>query len=141
MWKVFGEEAVMVQFGTLWKSRMVELSKRRKGRDRFLELMEKADISHYLDIHQKLHVFRMDLPTDLTVDDVEFLKGFVQRIIKSTEYPMVDLDGQEQRAVLIISAEEPEDEHKTRMASWYKMKQEEDRKREMRQAEEKGKAQ
>ena len=34
MWKVFGEEGVMVQFGPLWKERMIELSKRRKDRDR-----------------------------------------------------------------------------------------------------------
>jgi hypothetical protein len=129
MWKVFGEEGVMVQFGLLWKERMIELSKRRKDRDRFLDLLEKADISHYLDIHQRLHVFRMELPSSCTAEDVEFLKGFVQRILKSTEYPMVDLDGEEQRAALIISAEEPEDEHVSRMSEWYKMKQEEDRKR------------
>jgi len=129
MWKVFGEEGVMVQFGQLWKERMIELSKRRKDRERFLALLEKADISHYLDIHQALHVFRMDLPTDCTADDVEFLKNFVQRIIKSTEYHMVDLDDEEQKAALIISAEDPEDEHRSRMSEWYKMKQDEDRKR------------
>lgn len=129
MWKVFGEEGVMVQFGLLWKERMIELSKRRKDRDRFLALLEKAEISHYLDIHQRLHVFRMELPTACTAEDVEFLKGFVQRIIKSTEYPMVDLDGEEQKAALVISAEEPEDEHTSRMSGWYKMKQEEDQKK------------
>lgn len=129
MWKVFGEEGVMVRFGPLWKERMIELSKHRKDRDRFLELLEKAEITHYLDIHQTLHVFRMDLPTTCTAEDVEFLKGFVQRVIKGTEYPMVDLDGEEQKAALVISAEEPEDEHVSRMSSWYKMKQEEDRKR------------
>jgi len=129
MWKVFGEEGVMVQFGPLWKERMIELSKRRKDRARFLELLEMAEITHYLDIHQRLHVFRMDLPVTCTLEDVEFLKGFVQRIIKSTEYPMVDLDGEEQRAALLISAEEPEDEHASRMSGWYKMKQDEDRKR------------
>lgn len=128
MWKVFGEEGVMVQFGPLWKERMIELSKRRKDRDRFLELLEKAEISHYLDIHQTLHVFRMDLPPTCTVEDVEFLKGFVQRILKGTDYPMVDLDGEAQKAALVISAEEPEDEHATRMSGWYKMKQDEDRK-------------
>lgn len=128
MWKVFGEEGVMVQFGPLWKERMIELSKRRKDRERFLELLEKAEISHYLDIHQALHVFRMDLPTTCTAEDVEFLKGFVQRVIKGTEYPMAELDGEEQKAALIISAEEPEDEHTSRMSGWYKMKQDEDRK-------------
>jgi len=63
------------------------------------------------------------------VEDVEFLKNFIQRIIKSVEYPMVDLDGEEQRAALIITAEEPGDEHKERMSGWYKMKQEMDEKR------------
>jgi len=129
MWKVFGEEGVMIRFGALWKQRMIDLSKRRKDRDRFLALLEKAEISHYLDIHQKLHVFRMELPVECTAEDVEFLKGFVQRIVKSTEYPMVELDDDEQKAILIISAEEPEDEHATRMSSWYKMKQDEDAKR------------
>lgn len=129
MWKVFGEEGVMIRFGPLWKERMIELSKRRKDRERFLGLLEMAEITHYLDIHQKLHVFRMDLPTTCTPDDVEFLKGFVQRIIKSTEHPMVDLDGEEQKAALIISAEEPEDEHTSRMSAWYRMKREEDQRR------------
>lgn len=120
MWKVFGEEGVMVQFGTLWTARMRDLSKRRKDRDRFLELLDSAEVTHYLDIHQKMHVFKMTLPSSCTVEDVEFLKGFVQRILKSVEYPMVDLDGEEQRAALIITAEESVDEHRERMANWYK---------------------
>lgn len=120
MWKVFGEEGVMVQFGTLWTARMRDLSKRRKDRDRFLELLDSAEVTHYLDIHQKMHVFKMTLPSSCTVEDVEFLKGFVQRILKSVEYPMVDLDGEEQRAALIITAEESVDEHSERMANWYK---------------------
>lgn len=119
----------MVQFGPLWTERMKELSKRRKDRDRFLKLLDQAEIRHYLDIHQKLHVFKMDLPSNCTAEDVEFLKNFVQRIVKSVEYPMVDLDGEEQRAALIITAEEPADEHKERMSGWYKMKQEMDEKR------------
>lgn len=120
MWKVFGEEGVMVQFGSLWTERMRELSKRRKDRDRFLKLLDQAEITHYLDIHQALHVFKMTLPTSCTVEDVEFLKAFVQRIIKSVDYPMVDLDGTEQRAALIITADESQDDHKERMAAWYK---------------------
>jgi len=120
MWKVFGEEGVMVQFGTLWTARMRDLSKRRKDRDRFLELLDSAEVTHYLDIHQRMHVFKMSLPSSCTVEDVEFLKGFVQRILKSVEYPMVDLDGEEQRAALIITAEESVDEHRERMANWYK---------------------
>jgi len=120
MWKVFGEEGVMVQFGTLWTARMRDLSKRRKDRDRFLALLDSAEVTHYLDIHQRMHVFKMSLPSSCTVEDVEFLKGFVQRILKSVEYPMVDLDGEEQRAALIITAEESVDEHRERMANWYK---------------------
>ena len=95
-------------------------SKRRKDRDRFLKLLDLSEVTHYLDIHQALHVFEMTLPTSCTSEDVEFLKAFIQRIIKSVEYPMVDLDGAEQRAALIITAEEPQDEHKERMAAWYK---------------------
>ena len=121
MWKVFGEEGVMIQFGSLWTERMRELSKRRKDRDRFLKLLDMSEVTHYLDIHQTLHVFTMTLPTTCTADDVEFLKAFVQRIIKSVEYPMVEHDGEEQKAALIITADEPVDEHKERMAAWYKM--------------------
>ncbi|MCX6650231.1 MAG: hypothetical protein NT131_01025 [Methanomassiliicoccales archaeon] len=128
MWKVFGEEGVMVQFGSLWTERMRELSKRRRDRERFLKLLDQAEMSYYLDIHQKLHVFTMRLPTSCTVEDVEFLKVFVQRIIKSVEYPMVDLDGEEQMAALIITAEDPSDEHRDRMSGWYKMKAEVDQK-------------
>jgi hypothetical protein len=66
----------------------------------------------------------MTLPTSCSADDVLFMKSLVQRIIKSTVYPMGDLDGVEQRAALIITAEEEEDDHKTRMASWYKQLEE-----------------
>jgi hypothetical protein len=133
MWKVFGEECVMVQFGPMWADRMRDLSKRRKDRDRFIALLDQADMAHYLDIHQKLHVFKMRLPESCTVDDVEFLKTFVQRIIKTTEYPMVELDDEEQKAALMIIAKEPEDEHQVRMSEWYKMKAEEDMKKEKKQ--------
>ena len=40
MWKVIGEEAVMVQFGPLLKERMIDLSRRKKDRARFLDLIE-----------------------------------------------------------------------------------------------------
>ena len=133
MWKVFGEECVMVQFGSMWAERMRDLSKRRKDRERFIALLDQADMAHYLDVHQQLHVFKMRLPESCTVDDVEFLKTFIQRIIRSVEYPMVDLDGEEQRAALMIMAEEPADEHHVRMSEWYKMKAEEDMKREKKQ--------
>jgi hypothetical protein len=121
MWKVFGEEGVMVQFGSLWDERMRVMSKRRKDRARFLELLDMAEISHYMNVDERMHVFRIELPDACSADDVEFLKGFIQRIIKSVEYPMVDHDGEEQKAALIITAEEPVDEHKERMAAWYKM--------------------
>jgi hypothetical protein len=124
MWKVFGEEGLIVQFETLWIARIRELSKRMKDRDRFLKLLDSAEMRYHTDVHQKLHVFKMTLPTSCSADDVLFMKSFVQRIIKSTEYPMVDLDGVEQRAALIITAEEEEDDHKTRMASWYKQLEE-----------------
>ncbi len=128
MWKVFGEEGVMLQFGSLWTERMKEMSKRRKGRVRFLELLAQAEISHYLDVHREIHVFKMKLPETCTKEDVEFLKEFVQRIIKSVEYPMVALDEEEQSAALVITAEEPMDEHKVRMAAWHKMLEEEGKK-------------
>jgi len=128
MWKVFGEEAIMVQFGVVWMERMKDLSKRRRDRERFLALLDQADISYYLDIHQALHVFKMRLPDSCTAEDVEFLKTFIQRIIKSVEYHMVEFDDEEQKAALIITAEDPSDDHRECRSEWYKRKIEEDKK-------------
>ena len=45
MWKVLDEETVIPAMADTWANRMVELSKRRKDRDRFVRTLEEADVS------------------------------------------------------------------------------------------------
>jgi hypothetical protein len=109
MWKVFGEPENIIESGEIWKKQIIELSRRKKGRPRFLEMMEVAEVSHWFDPIEEIHVFSVELPEKFGVDDIEFMKNFIIKIIKGSDEPVISLFDDPQKYTVIITSEREND--------------------------------
>ena len=109
MWKVFGVDENVIESGVVWKEQLLELSKKKKGRPRFLEMMGDSKVSYWFDSIQELHVFYIELPESYGTEDLEFMKSFIIKIIKSTDEPVISLFDEPQRFTVVITSEKEED--------------------------------
>lgn len=105
MWTVFGIQVNLVEVGRTWKDQLIELSRRKKGRPRFMEMIKKAEVSYHFDSARNLHVFQVQLPERYGPEDVDFMKDFVLKVIKSTKEPAISLLGKPQKYTVIITSE------------------------------------
>ena len=111
MWKVLGVEAVIPRMANLFEERLIELSKRKKQRQRFLDIVADVDLSYVFDPMREISVFRFDLPSKYSPEDLEFLKEFVQRVLKAAKMPVIEYEGVPQRYAIVLNAEKEEDDY------------------------------
>jgi hypothetical protein len=114
MWKVFGVEGTIPAFAEIWKQRMIELSKRKKDRERFLQMIEDSDVRYVLDAIREVHVFMVYLPAKYGREDLVFFKEFVVKTTKSAKMPTLEFNGMMQNHGVVITAQEDEDEYAER---------------------------
>jgi hypothetical protein len=111
MWKVLDQETVIPSMGDVWAERMVQLSKRRKDKDRFLEMMREADVRHAFDAVREVHNFIIKLPPKFSREDLEFMSAFVVRLNRSIAFPVVEFEGRAQKASFAFTSDEEEDDY------------------------------
>ncbi|MCU0860848.1 MAG: hypothetical protein MUE65_00830 [Methanomassiliicoccales archaeon] len=111
MWKVLGEETVIPMMADVWVKRMVELSKRRKEGSRFVKMIEDADVRYVFDAVREVNSFIIQMPPKYGKEDLEFMRAYVQRVNKGIKFPVVELEGQEQRFAVVITSEAEEDDY------------------------------
>jgi predicted DNA binding protein len=114
MWKVFGVEGTIPAFAEIWKQRMIELSKRKKYRERFLQMIEDSDVRYVLDAIREVHVFMVYLPAKYGREDLVFFKDFVVKTTKSAKVPTLEFNGMMQNHGVVITTQEEEDEYAER---------------------------
>ncbi len=120
MWKVFGVEGTIPAFAEIWKQRMIDLSKRKKDRERFLAMLEESDVRYVLDAIREVHMFMVYLPTKYDREDLIFFKEFVTKATKSAKVPTLELNGVPQVYGVVITAQEDENEYAERRKNRYK---------------------
>jgi hypothetical protein len=106
MWKVFGVEGTIPAFSEIWKMRMIEFSKRKKDRERFLKMIEESEVHYVLDAIREVHVFTVYLPKKYGRDDLLFFKDFVIKATKSAKVPTLEFDGVAQPNGVVITSQE-----------------------------------
>jgi len=109
MWRVLGVETSILKAGQVWKERVLLLSKRKKGRDRFLQIMDRADVNHWFDAQEELHVLYVQFPVNTKADDLQFFKNFVVKVMKGISDPVIEFNGIPQRFTVVMTSEEEED--------------------------------
>jgi len=136
MWKVFGVEGTIPAFAEIWKQRTIELSKRKKDRERFLKMIEESDVRYVLDAIREVHVFLVYLPTTYTREDLVFFKDFLVKATKAAKAPTLEFDGVAQHTSIVITVEEDENDYEWRRKNRTKWLESEERRLESKDNEE-----
>jgi hypothetical protein len=136
MWMVLGVEGTIPAFAEIWKQRMIELSKRKKDRERFLKMIEDSDVRYVLDAIREVHIFMVYLPTKYGQEDLVFFKEFVVKTTKSAKMPTLEFNGVAQTHAVIITAQEDEDEYAERRKVRFKYLEAEEKRLKPREGEE-----
>lgn len=124
MWKVLGVETILINADAVWVDRLISLSQRRKDAPRFRDLLGQADIRYYFDTIREVHMFRLQLPPEVTLEELEFMKEFIMRLYKAAKVPVVEFDGQAQISSVVLSSDEEEDTYRMKRDSWSRKKAE-----------------
>jgi hypothetical protein len=133
MWKVLGEETVILKMGDVWEERMVQLSKRRKDKDRFIKIIKEADVRYVFDSIREVNTFIINLPSKYGHEDLEFMRAYVNRVDKSLKFPVVEYEGVPQRYSIIFTSDKEDDdyqwrkEHRSDYFKWVEKESEEEK--------------
>jgi len=114
MWKVLGEETVIPKMEEVWVERMVQLSKRRKDKDRFIKTLQEADVRYVFDAIREINTFIITLPPKYGHKDLEFMRAYVSRVDKSLKFPVVEYEGVAQRYSIIFTSDVELDDYQWR---------------------------
>ena len=114
MWKVLGVDTVLVSAGDSWSKRLVELSKRKKDRAKFLRILDKGQVRYVFDTSRETHIFLIELPSECGPDEIRFMGDFIGKLQKAAKQPQIEFEGVPQKSAVIITSEEPEDEYEIR---------------------------
>lgn len=105
MWKIFGIPTNLVAAGDVWQDQLVKLSGRKKDKERFLDLNQKAEVSHTFDTVREVHVFYAKFPAGTHMEDLKFFEHFILKITKAAKDPTIEFKGVPQKFMVVISAE------------------------------------
>lgn len=110
MWKVLGKKALYIDIGPVWTERILELSSEHKNREKFVELMNKTEVSHMFNGSTEVHSIILRLPEDCSPDDIQLMADIILEIAQDNiNEPFISLnDGYQKCQVIIDSAKEPE---------------------------------
>ncbi len=114
MWTALGKETPPVAIGQTWQDQLIERSRRKRGRDRFLAIMKGASFNYWFDAIKEIHVLLIQLPRKTKREDIDFLGDFITRVHKGAKIPVIAFDGRPQRFSLIITSETPKDDYEAR---------------------------
>ena len=123
MWKILGEEAVIPTAPDVWRKRVVELSKKKKGREKFIALIGEGEMRVVLDGPRETWMFIINLPSKTKRADLEFLASYLQMLDKVAKKPLMELDGVAQKVSIVVTTEEYGDDYDIRKnlrANWKK---------------------
>jgi len=107
----------LINADAVWVDRLISLSQRRKDAPRFRDLLGQADIRYYFDTIREVHMFRLQLPPEVTLEELEFMKEFIMRLYKAAKVPVVEFDGQAQLSSVVLSSDEEEDVYRMKRDS------------------------
>lgn len=109
MWQILGVKALYVEFADVWKKRMLEISEDRDEHDRFVKLMDAANIVHLFNGSTEIHTFMVELPDDISADDVQFLADEILDVARTADFDFIALENKYQKCQVIFTTEkEPE---------------------------------
>ncbi|MFA6805167.1 MAG: hypothetical protein WCQ23_05585 [Candidatus Methanomethylophilaceae archaeon] len=109
MWKILGKEALYLDIGPTAKERMTELAGEGEKADEFRALMKNSEVQFLLNGSNEYNTFYFKVPDEYTPEQIQLMADVALDIVKNSEAPMVEVEGVEQRFLIIFSNnKEPE---------------------------------
>jgi hypothetical protein len=110
MWKILGKEALYVEFGDVFKSRIIEIASGMEGKEKFVELMKGSDVMHIFNGSTETHGFNIRPGDDISSEDIQYMADSILEIAKADpDMFVVSLDDKHQDCVINVRADvEPE---------------------------------
>ena len=109
MWKILGADSLYLEFADVWRRRIIEIVSGTEHKDRFLELMNAAEVTYMMNGATEIHTFVVDLPESISPEDIQFLADRILNVAKTFEAPFVSLnDNYEKCQVIFTNEKEPE---------------------------------
>jgi len=109
MWKILGADALYLEFADVWKKRIVEIAMEGGGGDRFAKLIDGSDIKYLMNGATEEHTFLVEVPEDISAEDLQFLADVILDVAHTADFPFVSLNGNHEKCQVIFDANrEPE---------------------------------
>lgn len=110
MWKVLGKEVLYIDIGPVWVERILDLSVEHDNRERFVDLMNKTEVSHMFNGSTEIHSIILRLPENCSPDDIQFMADVILKIAQdNVNEPFISLDNDYQKCQVVIdNTVEPE---------------------------------
>lgn len=105
MWKVLGVETAVIKAGDVWADRLIELSARKKDSEKFREMFSKADLRYCFDAIREVHMFYLQFPRKVKIEDLEFVRDFILKLEKAAKVPVIEYDGEAQKYSVVLSSD------------------------------------
>jgi hypothetical protein len=113
-WKVLGKHTLPVGIQDAWTDQLRSLAGKREDGERFLQMMDRADIAYKFDTIRELHVFLVKFAPETDMKDLEYFRDQIEVMRKSARVVMVSVDGTKQMSTVVISADQERNEYQMR---------------------------
>lgn len=109
MWKVLGSKTLYIDIPNTVRNRLVELAGDGEKEKAFKELIDRSEILFLLNGETVENSIFITVPDELTPDDIQLMADTILNVVKTVEFPFIEVEGVEQRYRIIISNDkEPE---------------------------------
>lgn len=109
MWKILGKDALYVEFGYVFKDRIIELASEVENSEKFIKIMEDSEIQYLFNGSTETHAFNIFPDKETSTEDIQYMADIVLEIAKREDVVFVSLDGNYQKCIVNVRTdEEPE---------------------------------
>jgi hypothetical protein len=113
-WKVLGKHTLPVGIQDAWTDQLRMFAEKSKDGERFLRLLDQADIAYKFDTIRELHVFLVKFSPEMDMKELEYFRDQIEVMRKKARVVMVSLEGEKQNSTVVISADQEWNEYKVR---------------------------
>ncbi|HSV42374.1 MAG TPA: hypothetical protein VLH13_03065 [Methanomassiliicoccales archaeon] len=105
-WSILGKKSLPIRFDHDLETRLRELAARKKDAVRFLKMLDQAEITYTLHAVLEVHAFTFRFEPSTSKEDFQWFEKYVENMLKSVKEPILSLEGEAQKSVLVITADE-----------------------------------
>ena len=113
-WKVLGKHTLPVGIQDAWTDQLRMFAEKSKDGERFLRLLDQADIAYKFDTIRELHVFLVKFSPEMDMKELEYFRDQIEVMRKKARVVMVSLEGEKQKSTVVISADREWNEYQVR---------------------------